>query len=72
MIFQMIICVYALHVEGNLYHGNIRTSNFLLQSNNHLVLTDIATYKPLYLLEDDLSELRIFYGSSYDKSTLAP
>ena len=51
----MILCVYGLHVEANLYHGNIRTSNFLLQNNNHLVLTDLASYKPLYLLENDLA-----------------
>lgn len=68
----MIVCVYGLHVEGNLYHGNIRTSNFLLQNNNHLVLADIASYKPLYLFENDLAEARIFYGSSTDKCTLAP
>lgn len=68
----MILCVYGLHVETNLYHGNIRTSNFLLQNNNHLVLTDLASYKPLYLLENDLAEVRIFYGSSIDKCTLAP
>lgn len=72
VIFQMIVCVYGLHVDGNLYHGNIRTSNFLLQNNNHVVLTDIASYKPLYLLENDLAEVRIFYGSSIDKCTLAP
>ena len=72
MILQMVICVYGLHVEANLYHGNIRTSNFLLQSNNHMVLADFALYKPLYLVEHDLSEARIFYSSSVDKCTLAP
>jgi hypothetical protein len=30
MIFQMILAVYTLHMDFNLYHGNIRTSNFIL------------------------------------------
>jgi serine/threonine protein kinase len=68
----MIICVYGLHSEANLYHGHIRTSNFLLQTNDHVVLTDFASYKPLYMLEDDLGEFRLYYGSSGSKCCLAP
>jgi hypothetical protein len=36
----------------NLYHGNIRTSNFLVTNYEYLVLTDFANYKPTYILED--------------------
>lgn len=72
IVLQMIVCVYALHCEANLYHGHLRTSNFLLQSNDHVVLTDFATYKPLYMLENDLGEFRLYYGSSGQKCSLAP
>jgi phosphoinositide-3-kinase, regulatory subunit 4 len=52
IIFQMITAVDTVHSHMNLYHGNIRTSNFLVTNYEYLVLTDFANYKPTYILED--------------------
>lgn len=52
MIYQMIKAVYTVHKNFNLYHGNIRTSNFICTTYGYLILTDFAFYKPLYMLED--------------------
>jgi hypothetical protein len=63
----MIFAVYTLHEVFNVYHGNLRTSNFLLTTYHYLILTDFASYKPNYILQDTeqgLSEFRLFYGSS--------
>lgn len=71
----MIRTLRALHNRFNLYHGHIRTSNFLITSYGYLMLTDFAFYKPLYMFEDTeegLPEFRLFYGSSYKNCTLAP
>jgi len=35
-------------------------------------MTDFATYKPLYMLENDLGEFRLYYGSSGAKCSIAP
>ena len=38
-------------------------------------MTDFASYKPNYILQDTeqgLAEFRLFYGSSIDKCNLAP
>jgi hypothetical protein len=43
-----------------------------MASNGHIFLTDIASYKPYYLLYDDLEKLRIFYGNFSDYCYLAP
>lgn len=72
IILQTIISLYGLHIECNLYHGHLRTSNLLLQTNDHVVMTDFACYKPTYMLEDDLGEFRLYYGSSGARCTLAP
>jgi hypothetical protein len=43
-----------------------------MSSNSHIFLTDIASYKPYYLLEDDLDKLRNFYGNFSEQCYLAP
>lgn len=44
----------------------------LLTTTDHLMLADFASYKPYYLREDQLGELRNLYESSILKCTLAP
>jgi phosphoinositide-3-kinase regulatory subunit 4 len=71
----MIVAVHTVHEKFNLYHGNIRTSNFLLTNYSYLMLADFANYKPNYILQDTeqgLAEFRLFYSSSIDKCNLAP
>lgn len=71
----MILSLYTVHKDFNLYHGNLRTSNFLITTYDYVILTDFGCFKPLYMSEDTdngLSEFRLFYSSSIDKCTLAP
>ena len=71
----MIMAVEVVHSHLKIYHGNVRTSNFLLTSYDYLILTDFANYKPPYILEDTeqgLAEFRLFYPSSEEKCTLSP
>ena len=73
---QTIIGLYSLHNEG-LYHGDLKTSNILLTTNNHVFLSDFAVYKPYFILDDQLGEFRNFYAnftrnSSVLKCLLAP
>lgn len=71
----MIFSTFTVHEHFNIYHGNIRTSNFLITSYQYLLLTDFAPHKPNYILQDTeqgLSEFRLFYASSVEKCNLAP
>jgi hypothetical protein len=71
----MIFSVYTIHDHFNIYHGNIRTSNFLITNYHYLLLADFAAYKPTYILQDTeqgLSEFRLYYTSSVEKCNLAP
>lgn len=71
----MVFSVYTIHEVFNIYHGNIRTSNFLINNYMYLYLTDFASYKPSYIPQDTEQGLRIwriFYASSVDKCNLAP
>jgi hypothetical protein len=59
--------MYTIHDVFNIYHGNVRASNFLLTTYHYLILTDFASYKPTYILQDTeqgLSEFRLYYASS--------
>ena len=71
IIFQLLTSVHNIHKEG-LYHGNIKSSNVLLTTWNHVFLTDFAWHKPYYLFESDLGELNYFFSTSVDRCTLAP
>lgn len=51
MTLQILLQIYTLH-QLKLYHGHVRTSNILLTTNDHAVLSDFATYKPYYQRED--------------------
>jgi hypothetical protein len=48
----MIMALDIVHTQMDLYHGNLRTSNFLATTYEYLFLTDFANYKPNYILED--------------------
>jgi phosphoinositide-3-kinase regulatory subunit 4 len=57
---QIILAIHTLH-QLKLYHGYVRTSNILLNSSDHVVLSDMATYKPYYLRENELGEFTAIY-----------
>ena len=67
IIYQMVFSVYTIHDVFNIYPANIRTTNFLLNNYMYLSLTDVASYKPTYIMQDTeqgLREFRLFYASS--------
>ncbi|KRX03780.1 WD40-repeat-containing domain [Pseudocohnilembus persalinus] len=70
IIFQTLASLYTVH-ERKMYHGNIRSSNILLTSFNHVYLSDFGIYKPLYISEDHISDYVIHYERD-DRCYLAP
>ena len=75
MIYQIVFSIFTCHEIFNIYHGNIKTSNFLVNRFMYMYLADFASYKPVYLLqntEHGLSEFRLFYPLSEDKCYFAP
>ena len=52
LIYQMIFAMFTCHDIFNIYHGNIRSSNFLINRYQYLYLTDFASYKPVYIMQN--------------------
>jgi serine/threonine protein kinase len=64
MIYQCLIAVQELH-ENKVFHGDIKTENFLVTSWNWVFLSDLGFYyKPDYLAEGDLTSYNLFFSSS--------
>ena len=55
-----------------MFHGNLSSSNIVLTSDSVAYLTDFATYKPLYLNETKLEEVKLFHPNILDRCYLAP
>jgi phosphoinositide-3-kinase regulatory subunit 4 len=45
-------------------HGDIKAENVLVASHNWIYLTDFASFKPVYLPEDDPSDFSFFFDTS--------
>lgn len=45
-------------------HGDIRSENILLTSWNWIYITDFASYKPVYLPEDDPADYSYYFDTS--------
>lgn len=71
IVFQLLTAVFNLHQDG-LFHGDIKSSNVLLTTWNHILLSDFAWHKPYYLFEDQLGDFQYFFGSSEKHCCLAP
>ena len=61
--FQLLIAVNNL-VSLNLVHGDLKPENILLTSNLSLYISDFGTYKPAYILIDDITNYTIYFGSN--------
>ena len=67
LILQLLMAVYSVH-KNNLFHGDIKSQNILLTTNNHLFLTDFATYKPLFLQEETaLKDYNYFFSNENNR-----
>ena len=58
--FQLIAALNQLH-RNEIYHGDIKPENILLTSYNHLFITDMVNYKPIYVSIDDLKTFKTYF-----------
>lgn len=63
IVFQLLNCVNDCH-ELNICHGDIKTENILVTSWNWILLTDFASYKPVYLPEDNPGSFSFYFDTS--------
>eukprot|EP00743_Colponemidia_sp_Colp-15_P007673 GILK01008305.1.p1 GENE.GILK01008305.1~~GILK01008305.1.p1 ORF type:complete len:1294 (-),score=251.52 GILK01008305.1:386-4267(-) len=70
--FQILSAVDQLH-SANLCHGDIKTENIMVTTWGWVFLSDIASYKPTYLPDDDPADFSFFFDTSgRQKCYLAP
>ena len=61
--FQLLVAVNNL-VSLNLVHGDLKPENILLTSNLSVYISDFGTYKPAYILIDDITSYTYYFGSN--------
>jgi phosphoinositide-3-kinase regulatory subunit 4 len=61
--FQLLIAVKNL-VSLDLVHGDLKPENILLTSNLSVYISDIGSYKPAYILMDDITNYTYYFGSN--------
>ncbi|XP_054156048.1 phosphoinositide 3-kinase regulatory subunit 4-like [Oppia nitens] len=61
--YQLVKCLDWLHGHG-IRHGDIKLENILITSSLWLVITDLATYKPVLLPDDNPSDFSYFFDTS--------
>lgn len=72
LISQLLIGVLNIH-ENGLFHNDLNSTHIFLTSQNHLLITDFGSYKPLYLLDSNSGDYRYFFQvDTEDHITLAP
>ena len=74
IIFQLLFAVSELH-QRNIIHGDIKLENIMLTSNSSVFLTDIASYKPAIIPQDNTTYYTYYFGSgkqSHKTCNVAP
>jgi len=66
MAFQVLCSVCQAHSAG-VAHGDLKTENVFVSSWNHVILSDFALFKPLFLPDDDPSEFSFFFESNLNR-----
>ena len=61
--FQLLVAANNL-VSLNLIHGDLKPENILLTSNLSIYISDFGTYKPAYILIDDIASYTYYFGSN--------
>ncbi|XP_076800524.1 phosphoinositide 3-kinase regulatory subunit 4-like [Clavelina lepadiformis] len=61
--FQL-LCALNQISKFNIWHGDIKSENVLITSWNWLLLADFASYKPVYLPDDNPADFNYFFDTS--------
>ena len=61
--FQL-LCALNQTAKLSIFHGDIKSENILITSWNWLLLTDFASYKPMYLPHDNPADFNYFFDTS--------
>ncbi|KAK9454329.1 hypothetical protein V1511DRAFT_517621 [Dipodascopsis uninucleata] len=61
--FQLLCGLQKCHAV-DVHHGDIKTENILVTSWNWVYLSDFASFKPVYLPEDDPANFSFFFDTS--------
>ena len=61
--FQL-LCALNQIAKLEIFHGDIKSENVLVTSWNWLLLTDFASYKPMYLPNDNPADFNYFFDTS--------
>ena len=61
--FQLLCALNQISQLG-IYHGDIKSENVLITSWNWLLLTDFASFKPVYLPHDNPADFNYFFDTS--------
>uniref|UniRef100_A0A7S1FIY7 non-specific serine/threonine protein kinase n=1 Tax=Noctiluca scintillans TaxID=2966 RepID=A0A7S1FIY7_NOCSC len=64
--FQVLCSVCQAHSVG-IAHGDLKSENIFVSSWSHVVLTDFAHFKPLFLPDDDPSEFSFYFESDLNR-----
>ena len=65
--FQLLTALKKCH-ENSVCHGDIKSENILVTSWNWAYLSDFASFKPIFLPEDDPSQFSFFFDTSLRRS----
>ena len=73
--YQLLSAFDSMHKAG-VTHGDLKTCNIMLTSYNHVIITDLASFKPVVLPSTDPGEFNFFFGPTREggvkKCYLAP
>lgn len=67
MTYQLLRGLSQCH-EHTVYHGDIKSENVLVTSWNWVYLSDFASFKPVYMPEDDSSLFSFYFDTSQRRS----
>ncbi|ODV86285.1 hypothetical protein CANARDRAFT_197073 [[Candida] arabinofermentans NRRL YB-2248] len=63
IVYQLLSALSKLHSK-NIYHGDLKTENVLVNSWGWCLICDFAPFKPVYLPEDNPSQFSFYFDTS--------
>ena len=72
-IAYLLLCAVEESHKMNIYHGDIKAENVLIASWNWLILSDFATFKPVFLPHNNPADFSFYFDTSRRRTCyLAP